>query len=216
MSASLQSGLFRTNLILPEPKSKKNPPSSRDFPTINSLSKNCCVFHRVDCLTTKVCDLSAASFLAPESARHLSSLRAEREKLCCELLWLWPLCHWNLGVIFPGRDWLGSVTALCYCQASTVNERPPWSSLEINFSQNLAGPGQIWEGAGIYGMACQVGISDSLYKSEASNVTYLTSTWHSSSRAASFWLRRNQLKPLCMLSLGNTKILPDFILQQDN
>lgn len=44
------------------------------------------------------------------------------------LLWFWSLCHWNLGVIFPSLDWLRSVTALSCCQASTVNERPPWSS----------------------------------------------------------------------------------------
>lgn len=150
-------------------------PSSHDFPAINRLSKNCCIYssHRP---TDNEGMWSLSSFLPHSRVRLTSLISLVREELCCELLWFWPLCHWNLGVIFPGQDWLGSVTALCNCQASKVNERPPWSSLEINLSQNITGPGQIWEGDGIYGMACQVGISVSLYKSEASSVTYLSST----------------------------------------
>lgn len=81
-------------------------------------------------------------------------------------------------VIFPGLDWRGCVTApscCCCCQASTANERPPQSPLEINSKVRISPgrAGQIWGGDGICVMACQVAISVRLYKTSA---TYLTST----------------------------------------
>ena len=85
----------------------------------------------------RVCDLSAASFLTP---RPSSLISLGREKLCFDS------GHCATGIwefffffFFSGLDWLDSVTALSCCQACAVNERPPPSSLEINFSQGLAG-----------------------------------------------------------------------------
>lgn len=123
--------------------------------TINRLSEISCILSS-HWLTEDKGMWSLCSILPrPLSQLDIFHLSGQTEAL----LWFWSLCHWNLGVIFPGRHWIGSVTALSCCQTSAANERPPQSSLEINFGQDLSQRGQIWGGEGIYGMACQVGIS---------------------------------------------------------
>lgn len=129
MLASFQIGLISTNSSL-NPKNS----SQCDFFAVNRLPEISCMFstHR---LTDDEGMWSLHSIL-PHPPPVISHLSGQREAL----LWFWPLCHWNLGVIFPGLDWLDSVTALSCCQACAVNERPPPSSLEINFSQELTVP----------------------------------------------------------------------------
>lgn len=121
----------------------------------------------------KVCLQSLHSIrlrlLSPSDISHLSGQRGQP-------LRLYPLCQWNLAVIYPGLDWLVTVTTLPCCQVSAGNERPPSrcfrDKTSVAISQSLAS--QIWEEDGIYGMACQVGISVGLYKTKASHPTYLT------------------------------------------
>lgn len=121
----------------------------------------------------KVCMLSLCSIplhpLSPSNVSHLSGQNGEP-------LWFCPLCQWNSGVIYPGLDWLVSVTTLPCCQLSAVNERPPSRCLgdktSAEISQSLTS--QIWGEDGIYGMACQVGNSARLYRSRASHATCLT------------------------------------------
>lgn len=121
----------------------------------------------------KVCMQSLCSIplrpLSPSTASHLSGQSREP-------LWFCSLCQWNSAVIYPGLDWLVSVTTLLCCQVSVVNERPPsrcsGDKTSAGISQSLAG--QIWGEDGIYGMACQVGTSARLHKMKASHATYLT------------------------------------------
>lgn len=107
--------------------------------------------------------------LSPSDVSHLSGQSTEP-------LWFCLLCQWNSVVIYPGLDWLVSVTTLPCCQVPAVNERPPsrcfGDKTSAGISQSLAS--QIWGEDGIYGMACQVGISVRLYKTKASHATYLT------------------------------------------
>lgn len=118
------------------------------------------------------CYLSSASLFLPLSPSNVSQLSGQSG----EPLWFCPLCKWNSVVIYPRLDWLVSVTTLPCCQVAEVNERPPSrcfvDKTAAGILQSLAS--QTWGEDGIYGMACQVGISVGLYKTKASHATYLT------------------------------------------
>lgn len=137
-------------------------PKSSNLPSCDSLLSTTCpksvvVFHHIFGLADDDDVWALGSVLVRPRAGPTSLISLGRVKLCRELFWFWPLFHWNLKLFF--LVWIGSArsaTTLCSCQASTGKERPPWSSLEINFSRDLVGSGKIWGGDGILGMACQV------------------------------------------------------------
>lgn len=102
-------------------------------------------------------------------ARHLSSLRAERSSAL--ILAIVPL---EFGSYF---SWSG-LAWLCHCSLLLPSLCCKWEASSKLFGDKLqsgAHCAQIWGGDGIYGMACRVGISVTLYKTEASKHTYLTS-----------------------------------------
>ena len=161
MLASFQIGLISTNSSL-NPKNS----SQCDFFAVNRLPEISCMFstHR---LTDDEGMWSLCSILPhpPPVISHLS------ERSSALILAIVPL---EFGSYF---SWSG-LAWLCHCSLLLPSLRCKWEASSKLFGDKLQSGshwGQIWRGDGIYGMACRVGISVRLYKTEASKHTNLTS-----------------------------------------
>lgn len=107
-----------------------------------------------------------------EPVWRLSSLWTEWR----EPLWFCPLCPLEFNSYL---SWSGLT---CLCHYSPLLPSLWWtrgllrgaSEIKLQWGFHRAWQSQIWGEDGIYGMACQVGISARLYRTKASHATYLT------------------------------------------